>query len=169
MIIQKLFTNVLIAGLFLQATIFCAPTKTPNVKDGELSPELKQNALKFLSSVARDAGQFKRAENRVHARLIAADLMWEHDEAAARTVFQTALAELRDLFGQTDAARIEEMSDDAKSKHSAGRFRLNDLRREYVLTLAAHDSAAAIDALRMLKTKKLEEWDPLAERLPLLK
>ena len=169
MIIQKLFIYLLVAGLVLQATVFCAPTKTPNVKGGELSPELKQNALKFLSSVARDAGQFKLAENRVRARISVAGLMWEHDEQAARLINQNAFTELRNLLGQTDAVRVEEMSDDQKNEFYRNRFRLSDLRREYVLTLAAHDSAAAIDALSALETKKIVEWEPLAARLPILK
>ena len=169
MIIHKLYIFLLAAGLVFQTTAFAAPTKTRVVKNGELSPELKRNARELLSQVSREAGQFKLAENRVRARVIIADLMWEHDEAAARLAYRYAFTELRNLLGQIDKAAVEKMSDAEETEHDMSRFRLADLRREYVLTLAKRDPALAIEALGALRTKKIEEWEPLVERLPLLK
>lgn len=170
MLFYKLFILLIVVGLVSQTICLGAATVTPNDKRGEqLSPELKRNALELLSKVSLEIGQFKLAENRLRARIITADLMWEHDEAAARRVYQYAFKELRNLFGQIDKASGEKMSGDRETEHDLSRFRLVALRREYVLTLAKRDPALAVEALGALKTKKIEEWEPLVERLPLLK
>lgn len=169
MIIQKLFVYLLVAGLIFQTIAVAAPIKTLDAKKGELSPKLKQNALQLLSSVSRETRQLGLAENRSRARIVIADLMWQHDEAAARLVYQCALSELRNLLGQATMTKDKRINDSKNGEHSPNLFRLNDLRREYVLTLASHDSAAAVDALGALKTNELEFWDPLSDRYSLLK
>ena len=151
MLFRKLYAFSLAVGLFFQA-VAAAPPPTPDVKRAGLSPELKQNAVKLLFSVARETRQFKLPENRVRTQTIVADLMWEHDESEARAVYQKTLGELRNLLDQIDAAPYAEMSGEKKSDYYVRRFRLAELRREFLLTLAAHDPAEAIAALGLLQT-----------------
>lgn len=152
---------MLVAGLALNTTALAAPTRTSDVKTGELSAELKQNALKLLSEVARESGQFNVPENRIRTGTIIADLLWEHDERAARGIYQNVFVELQNLFGKINQPEEKEMSSAERSEHYYRREKLAGLRHDYVLTLAAHDPQAASAALDALKTKLLEEYDPL--------
>lgn len=99
MILYKLYAFLLVARLVFQTTAAAAPIPTRAVKRGELTAELKQNAVELLSAVGRETGQFNLPENRIRAGTIVADLMWEHDEAAARQIYQNVFAELKNLLG----------------------------------------------------------------------
>lgn len=161
MIFHKLYAFLLVIGLAFQTVAHAAPTS--NFKGDESAAKLKENFLKLLSSVARETGQFNLPENRVHAGAVVADLLWEHDEPEARAIFKNALVELQNLFGQINAVKIEELRSDERVKHYYKRSSLAKLRREYVLTLAAHDPQAAVAALKVLQTEKQADYDPLAE------
>jgi hypothetical protein len=160
MILHKLYIFLFVAALVFQTTAFAAPTQ--KVKRAELTPELKQKAVELLSSVGNETAQFSLAENRVRAGTIVADLMWEHDESAARAIYQTIFAELKNMFGQIKPLVGEEATRNEQTRRFQDRYKLAELRKEYVLTLAAHDSQAALASLVALKTKLLEEsYDPL--------
>ena len=160
MIFNKIYTFLLVVGLIFP-TNAAAQSKTPEGKNDGLTPELKQDALKLLSEVARESQQYNLPENRVRTQVIVADLMWEHDEQAARAIFQNALGELQNLFVNISLPDGIELNSTERSQHYNQRYKLADLRKEYVLTLAARDSQAALAALGTLKTKTLEEYDPL--------
>ena len=160
MIFHKLFAFLLIAGLVFQTTVDAQTTKI-DAKRGELTPELKQNALKLLSEVARETRQFNLPENRINAQTIVLDLMWEHDEREARVISQNNFAELQRLFDGINTPDVEAMTSREKNEHYYKRQRLAELRQEYVLTLARRDPPAALAALAALKAKKLEGYDPL--------
>ena len=160
MIFYKLFAFLLVSGLFFQ-TIAPAQITKSDVKNSDLTPELKQNALKLLSSVARETRQFNLTENRVQAQTIVLDLMWEHNEREARAISQDAFAELRNLFDNINAPDVEAMTVREKNEHYYKRQKLAELRYDYVLTLARRDPAAALTTLAVLKAKKLEGYDPL--------
>lgn len=159
MIVHKIFAFLLVIGLIIQANAFAATAQ--NVKNGELTPELKQNALKLLSAVAREAQQFNLPENRVRARTIVADLLWEHDEQAARTVFQHALGELQNLLAGVNLPEDKVLTSSERGEQYARRYKLADLRRDLILSLAIRDAATAVKALGALKVKKFEDGDPL--------
>lgn len=160
MIFHKLFAFSLVIGLVFQ-TIAATPVAANEVKGGELTPELKQNALKLLSEAARETRQFNLPENRIHAQTIILDLMWEHNESEARTISQNNFAELQKLFDGINAPDVEAMTVREKNEHYYKRQRLAELRREYILTLARLDPPAALAALTALTAKKLEGYDPL--------
>jgi hypothetical protein len=86
MFLQKLPALLLVVGLAFQMIAVAAPTPTPNIKNGELSPELKQNVLKLLTELAGETAQFALPENRVGTQTIIAGLMWEHDHTAGAPV-----------------------------------------------------------------------------------
>lgn len=156
----KLHALFLVVGLVFQTTA-AAQTVAPDDKRAGLTPELKQNALKLLSAVARESRQFNLAENRVRAQTIVADLMWESDEREARSIFQNALGELQNLVVDISLPEGLEMTSAEKSRQYALRYKLAELRKDLVLTLALRDSQAALTALAALKPKPFDEYDPL--------
>jgi hypothetical protein len=161
MIFNKIYTFLFIVCLVFQTTAAVAQTPTPDVKREKLTPKLKEDALELLSSVARETQQFRLPENRVRTRTIIADLMWEHDEQAARTIFQNALGELQNWVANINLPEGVEMNSIEKSVHFLQRYKLADVRREFVLALATRDSQAALDALATLKPRPLDDYDPL--------
>ncbi|HVE58983.1 MAG TPA: hypothetical protein VNB22_19320 [Pyrinomonadaceae bacterium] len=160
MIFYKQFAFLLVVGLFFAAAA-AAQTTTPDVKRDGLTPELKENALKLLASVARETQQFNLPENRVRAQTIVADLMWEHDEQSARTMFQYTVGELQNLLAGINLPEGLEMTTGEKAEHYSRRYQLAELRKDLVLTLALRDSQAALTALAALKIRPLEDYDPM--------
>ncbi len=160
MIFNKQFAFLLVVWLVFQTTA-AAQTMTPDAKRSELTPELKENALKFLSAVARETQQFNLPENRVRAQTIVADLMWEHDEQAARLMFQNALGELQNLLAGINLPEGWEMTTTEKSAHYSKRYKFAELRKDLILTLALRDSQAALTALTALKIRLLDDYDPM--------
>lgn len=159
--LHKLCALTLVVGIFFQAAVFATPTLKRDGKNSELSPELKQNALKLLSEVGRETAQFKLPENRVRAAAIVAALMWEHDRAEANALYQSAFVELKNLFAEIGAAETVELTAAERTEHFYKRHRLAEIRAEFLLSLAPRDPQAALTALAALKTKKIEGHDPL--------
>jgi hypothetical protein len=167
MMIKKLFAILFVAAL-LMPTMAIAKNNNDD-RNGASSAELKQAAQKLLAEVARESGQFNAPENRVRAATIAAGLMWEQDEKAARALFENALGELRNLFAAiTPPEVVEEMTRAEKADHFTKRYFLANLRREFVESLAERDPQSALAAIAALKIKVLDEYDPLvADQLEL--
>lgn len=160
MIFKKLFAFLLVVWLVFQTTA-AAQTTIPDDKRDELPPELKQNALKLLASVARETQQFKLPENRIRIQTIVADLIWEHDEDAARAMFQNALGDLQNLLPEINLPEDLEMNTTERSAHYNERYKIAELRKDLILTLVMRDSPAALAALAALKVRLLEEYDPM--------
>jgi len=156
MIFNKQFAFLLFVWLVFQTTA-TAQTTTPDIK----TSESKENALKLLASVARETQQFNLPENRVRAQTLVADLMWEHDEQAARAMFQNALGELQNLLAGINLPEGWEMTTTEKSVHYSKRYKFAELRKDLILTLAVRDSQAALNALTALKIRTLDDYDPM--------
>lgn len=155
---NKLCALFLILGLAFQTA--AGQVASPEVRSGELSPELKQNALALLSEVAREISQYNVPENRVRTGTMIADLMWEHDERTARATYEKAFGELQTMFANMREPE-EGMSTTERNEYFSRRDTLAELRYQYVVTLARHDTQAASTALDALKTKLLPDYDPL--------
>lgn len=154
----------MLAGCLIFQINAAAQVKTPDVDGDEAKQELKQATLQFLSSVVREAQQFSLPENRVRAQTIAANLVWEQDEPAARQIFQNALGELQKMFAETgspDIDNIDKLTTVERSDLFVRRYKLAELRRVFILTLTKRDSQAALDALSLLKLRPLDRNDPL--------
>jgi len=147
--------------LLLQITIGAQTVKN-FTKNDEISPELKEKAIAILSRSARESEQLFAPENRVRAQIIIADLLWEQNEKDSRTIFETAFRELQSMFAVINPSGGEEkMSRNERAKHYAKRQELANLRRELVLSLAAHDPKIALSAFNGLKIQSIGEYDPL--------
>ncbi|MET0752699.1 MAG: hypothetical protein ABWZ66_04975, partial [Pyrinomonadaceae bacterium] len=117
-------------------------------KKFEISAELKEKSIALLNNLARDAEQFYLAENRAGARILVANLLWEHDEKKARAIFQDAISDVGLMIGEIPS-NIEEAPDEMYQTLNP----IKMLRTELLMTLAARDPKFALEALQMLGGK----------------
>ena len=157
----KLYAFLLVIGLVFQTTV-AAQTLQPEAKTEEvLKPELKEAALKLLASVASEAQQYGLPENRIRSQITIADMLWKHDEAQARTLFQNAYGDLQNMLASASLPEGIELNSTERNKQYSIRYRIMDLRREFVMTLARSDSEGALNALEGLKLAPIDDNDPL--------
>ncbi|MEZ5424923.1 MAG: hypothetical protein R2747_01540 [Pyrinomonadaceae bacterium] len=68
----------------------------------EVSPELKKEAADFLRNTAVEVNNMRTLENRISFSAEMAGLMWFHNEAEARAMYQNVIGNFRNLLGQYD-------------------------------------------------------------------
>ncbi len=123
--------------------------KTDEPKKSDVSTELKDKSVALLNSLAREADQFSLPENRVGARIVVGNLLWEHDEKQSRSIFQNAIADLNGIIQQIPFEDTE-----AADQQYLTIYNISSLRSELLLALALYDPKAALDALQFLTRKK---------------
>ncbi|PYS50002.1 MAG: hypothetical protein DMF68_08445 [Acidobacteria bacterium] len=89
------------ASVAAQVTETQSPTKT---EQQEARERLEQKALALLEEVVTDAQSLKQAMNRLRIQVIAADLIWSHDEARARALFEKSIKDYSELVNNLDAS-----------------------------------------------------------------
>ena len=149
-----MFYKKIIAIIFCFAMLsqgFAQTTPVDEPKKDALSPELEAKALTLLNNLAREAEQFYLPENRVKGRIVIADMLWEYDEKPARAIFQNAVTDMTSIIGRWAASKLEETQDSYMEQN-----RVTTLRQELLLTLAARDPKAALDALQALGGRDAE-------------
>lgn len=138
--------------IFLLCFVFIgqglAQTIPADAKKTEISDELKAKTNGLLNALAREAEQFQLPENRVSARVLVANLLWESDEKQSRQLFQNAVGEMNTLLG---SLLSEDLSDDEKYMRI---YNVGELRKNLLLNIAAHDPVFAISAFQTLTVKK---------------
>jgi len=147
MFYRKIFTFFLCIIFIGQSLAQIAEKDEP--KKSDVSIELKDKSVILLKSLAREADQFSLPENRVGARIVVGNLLWEHDEKQARSIFQSAIADLNGMIQQIPFEDTE-----AADEQYLAIYYANSLRSELLLALALHDPKAALDALQFLTRKK---------------
>lgn len=131
-----------------------AAKSSPTPASGEqLSPEVKEKAVNFLRTTAKDAATLSLPENRLAFLIATADLLWEHDETAARNAFKTAESDVRQMMTaqmQKAALAAAEDSDfaifDAFTTGDGSMMDVQsiiNLRESLVLAIGKHDGEAA--------------------------
>jgi hypothetical protein len=122
--------------------------------------QLEKNALKLLDEVVLSAESLKLPENRSYVLATAADLLWQHDEKRARTLFWEALATLNlSVYVAIKLPVAQEGNNSARPARSNGptKEQLEDLnkyyagietRRALLQKVAAHDPQLALDMMR---------------------
>lgn len=151
---RKIFTLLLCFLLIGQGL---AQTKTADPKRPEISDELKGKANALLLVLAREAEQFQLPDNRITARILVADLLWESNEKEARQLFQNAVGETEKLVGEL--LFTEEIPEDEVYMRL---YHTGELRKTLLLQIAAHDPAFALSAFQTLSPAK-ETGEPLFE------
>jgi hypothetical protein len=129
--------------------------KTTSPKGGEqLSAEIKEKAVSFLRTTAKDAATLSLPENRLAFLIATADLLWEYDETAARQAFKVAESDVRQMItAQMQKAALKAASDDLElgflNAFETGDGSAMDvqsivnLREQLVLAIGKHDGEAA--------------------------
>ena len=147
MFYRKIFTFFLCIIFIGQSLAQIAEKDEP--KKSDVSTELKDKSVALLNGLVREADQFSLPENRVGARIVVGNLLWEHDEKQARSIFQNAIADLNGMIQQIPFEDTE-----AADEQYLAIYYANSLRSELLLALALHDPKAALDALQFLTRKK---------------
>lgn len=101
--------------------------------------ERERKALKLLAEIGAEAAGLRLAENRVRAQASVADLLWPHDEEAAREM-------LRGVQASLVAVASSVTPDDPRYQQHAQTA--NNVRREVVFAVANRDPKFALEMLR---------------------
>lgn len=101
--------------------------------------ERERKALKLLEEIASEAAGLRLAENRVSAQASVAELLWLHDEEAARETLRGAQASLAAMASSVETA----------DPHYEQRAQpINNLRREVAFAVASRDPKLALELVR---------------------
>ncbi|MGI8639449.1 MAG: hypothetical protein ACR2MG_05785 [Pyrinomonadaceae bacterium] len=145
----------LLQCILLSGSVLAQTAPKTETKKTDISPEVQEKALSLLKGLARETEQFSLPLNRINARVIVADLLWDKDEKAARVVFQNAISDLNAMLG-----RIPPENGDADEEYNTGRYMMladvNTLRKDLLIALAAYDAKFALDTLQVLTVKNSE-------------
>jgi hypothetical protein len=149
MLYKKVFTFFLCL-VFLGQSFAQSKPADETKSEAQIAPALREKSVALLNVLAREAEQFYLPENRVSARVLVANLLWEHDEKQSRVIFQNAVSELSTLLGQVSLETSEEDIQEGNLTFEA----VKELRSKLLLTLAAHDPNFALEALQKLSRRK---------------
>ncbi len=138
--------------IFLLCFVFIgqvlAQTKTADPKRPEISDELKAKSNALLVALSRETEQFYLPENRIAARTLVANLLWESDEKQARQLFQSSIGEMNTLL---NGLLSQDISDDERYLQI---YNIGELRKNLLLNIAVHDPVFALSAFQTLTVKK---------------
>ncbi len=149
MLYKKVFTFFLCL-VFLGQSLAQSKPADETKPAAQIAPALQEKSVALLNALAREADQFYLPENRVSARVLVANLLWEHDEKQSRVIFQNAVSELSTLLGQVSLETSEEDLEEGNLTIEA----IKELRSKLLLALAAHDPNFALEALQKLSRRK---------------
>ena len=157
-----------IFALALTLALFCfsepvfaqdKPAEQPSAEELEKQKaEREKNAYRLLDQVIDEAQSLRLTENRVRVQINAADMLWDQNQARARSLFTMAAEGVVELDRSQAAAlsrRVEAMQDSngftIQRPMPPQNFRSFQLRQELVLAVARHDAALAYQLLATTK------------------
>ena len=127
--------------------------KTSPAGSEQLPAEIKEKAVSFLRTTAKDAAALSLPENRLAFLIATADLLWEYDETAARQAFKVAESDVRQILtAQMQKAALTASEDgdfaflDAFTTGDGSAMDVQsiiNLRESLVLAIGKHDGEAA--------------------------
>lgn len=94
-------TLLLCASAAAQTADSQMPTKA---EQQEARQRLERKALALLEEAISDAQSLKQTTNRLRVQVIAADLIWSHDEARAHALFEKSIKDYSDLINSLDSS-----------------------------------------------------------------
>ena len=143
---MKLLARSILLSLIACTTVVMGqeqPTATPSAEELEAQKaEQKKNAYRLLDQVLDEAQSLRLPENRVRIQINAADVLWERDQARARSLFTLAADAVAEMNRTVDTAR--------RGGPNQNR-RPSQLRQELVLSAARHDAQLAYQLLATTK------------------
>lgn len=156
---KRLLILTLALGLFCLPALAqdqpAAPQASPSPSTEEQEKEKaarEKNAYRLLDQIIDEAQSLHLTENRVRVQIQAADLLWDQNQARARSLFSMAAESVAEL-GRTQASAITRRPNGMSIPNGAGpqNLRSYQLRQELVLTAAKHDAPLAYQLLAVTK------------------
>ena len=159
---RKLFALALTLAFFcFSEPVFAQDQQAEKPSAEELEKqkaEREKNAYRLLDQVIDDSQSLRLTENRVRVQINAADMLWDHNQGRARSLFAMAaegVAELDRNQAAAVARRMEAIQDPSgftiQRPIGPQNFRPTQLRQELVLAAARHDAALAYQLLASTK------------------
>ncbi|HKP82851.1 MAG TPA: hypothetical protein VJT69_12555 [Pyrinomonadaceae bacterium] len=174
---KKIIVLTLALGLFCVSAwpVFAQdqPAAQPSAEELEKQKaEREKNAYRLLDQVIDEAQSLRLTENRVRVQVGAADMLWDQNQARARSLFSMAAEGVAEMARSTASAidrRIQSINEGNGFAYQGGaqvgpppNMRSFQLRQELVMTAARHDAALAYQLLAA--TKPPANLQPTAEQ-----
>lgn len=106
--------------------------------------ELEKNAFDLLEQALDDAARLKLPENRALVYVTTGDLLWSKNEKRARILFNSAASEII----QANNTSLPKDETSSRMQRIFGRAEIYNLRRMFLLAVAAHDAGLALQFLQ---------------------
>ncbi|HEX6732347.1 MAG TPA: hypothetical protein VF074_20180 [Pyrinomonadaceae bacterium] len=119
------------------------PTATPSAEELEKQKaEWTKNAYRLLDQVLDEAQSLRLPENRVRIQINAADILWDRDQARARSLYTMAGDAVAEIMRTGEAPRRPGPNQNRRP---------TQIRQELVLGAARHDAQLAYQLLAVTK------------------
>lgn len=143
---MKQLARLMLLSLFACTTIVVAqdqPTATPSAEELEKQKaEWNKNAYRLLDQVLDEAQSLRLPENRVRIQVNAADILWDRDQARARSLYTMAGDAVAEIMRTGEAPRRPGPNQNRRP---------TQIRQELVLSAARHDAQLAYQLLAITK------------------
>ncbi len=122
----------------------------------EEAEKLRKEGVAFLRETMGDVANMRTLENRISFSAEMAGLMWYHDEREARVMFNSAIADFRELLARLEYQLSQYPEDESASRgmmfgDPSDRFRLETkyrvamgVRQQIATSIAEHDPEVAL-------------------------
>jgi hypothetical protein len=146
--IKRWFAAFMVALWFaIGAAPGCLAQEASGQQPGEKQEKEKtapeEKALVLLEQIVAESAVLRLPENRIRLQLTAADLLWDHNQERARSLFNGVATALIEMMGRQPAVTTNN-----RQNYNQGRFSATQLRQELVLTAARHDATLAYQLLQ---------------------
>lgn len=108
---QKI-TALLLAGCFCVTSFAQVPGPKAS---SEADAKLENDAVEFLRDTSLEVDRLRLPENRISFNSELASLMWFHDEKAGREMYNSVIADFKQLMGQLDSELNSPIEDEDQS------------------------------------------------------
>ncbi len=116
------------------------PAQQPTAEELEKQKaEFDKNAYRLLDQVIDEAQSLRLIENRVRVQINAADLLWDHNQGRARSLFSLAADGVAEILRTPDTGGRQQGPNQGR--------RPTQLRQDLVLAAARHDAPLAYQLL----------------------
>ena len=130
----------IIVAWFAFASVVIAQTTTSDAE--KLKQETEKKALDLVEQILAESQSLKLPENRLRIKAMAAGILWEKDQTRARTYFQEAESDLKQIIQS-----LGQEQDNRQRKID----QFNQFRNELLRNLSQLDPQLALDLLRSTK------------------
>jgi len=150
---NKLFFLLLVLGItftpvFAQTQPAQQPSPITEEQEKEKA-ERQKNAYRLLDQIIDETQSLRLPENRVRVQTTAADLLWDSNQARARSLFSMAAESVAEM------GRQQQNNNNRRGGPQNSDRRAFQLRQDLVLTAARHDAQLAYQLLAITKPAAL--------------